>query len=1065
MKKYIFNQFVLILVIIITSGIKTMAQVTAKDCTVAVNVCTNNSFSVSPAGGGFVDFTTGFTISNPIGNPVGIVPAGGMGCLKAGELNPTWMIINIQTAGTLEFSMGAGVGAGAQSGCYDWIMWQYLPTTCSGINANTQPPVRCCWNSFCSGGTGLASAANLPAGGNAPDFGAPLNVNCGDKYIMCFSNYSGVTTLVPLNFFGTAIVSCSPVSNTLSINSASICPGSVATLSVATSPGTTYTWQPGGSNNTTITVSPASTTIYTLSATNACGILTGTTAVIVSPPLSLNLTSTNGNCALGTSGSATVTPSGGIPGYTYSWSPSGGVGNAATNLSSGTYTVKVTDALGCTATSATTIIAPLPLTFSVNSTIGSFTLSCNPPTLTINAVNTSTLTNVTFTWTPGGFVGNSLTVSTPGVYIVMGQDQTVGSCLVTQTISVVQNTAAPTVTVNPITGNLSCNGAPACFTAICTPTLNVQGQWFAPGPVAVGGLSNSPLLGCFNAPGTYTALFTNITNGCVGTATVSVTSASVVPTMTVNALNGYVITCSQPCLVMNISTSSTLAPKSYSWTNLSTTVTTTPPTGGYTICTPGNYLAEFQDGNFCRISQMITVSIDTLRPSPSAISGLPSNSYTLDCNHACITPTAISNPLMGPGSYSWTAPPNLTINSNTISICLANITSSTTATNYTVIAIGPNGCIGKAKIQFYKNIYVPPYTAVLTPSAITCVNQCVAMSPQTTTSVAVTFTFVSPAPTTTNNTAGAQFCVPGTYTMNYTNVSNGCQGTYTNINVPLNATPPATVSLSTATIPCGSNTVNLTAGTTSNLATYQYNWVGPIGSGLSNPNGYTTSVNMSGYYLVSITNTVNGCRSTNEVNVVQGGLNVSFIANPLQGFSPLAVNFNNTSSLGATGTGTIYTWWGYGNGATNSYTNTSVSGSPNGSTTYPTAGTYTVLLVVTQSVTVAGNTTGCSGTATALVVVDLPSKINVPNIFTPNGDGVNDVFQLLSTNLTDISCVIFDRWGVKMYDVSSDKGNIGWDGKTLFGKDAPSGTYFFIIKATGKDGNTFEEKGSVGLYR
>ncbi len=52
-----------------------------------------------------------------------------------------------------------------------------------------------------------------------------------------------------------------------------------------------------------------------------------------------------------------------------------------------------------------------------------------------------------------------------------------------------------------------------------------------------------------------------------------------------------------------------------------------------------------------------------------------------------------------------------------------------------------------------------------------------------------------------------------------------------------------------------------------------------------------------------------------------------------------------------------------------------------------------------------------------------------------------------------------------MYDVTSGTGNIGWDGKTLFGKDSPAGTYFYIIKATGKDGNTFSQNGSVSLYR
>src|SRR5437868_15400889 len=104
---------------------------------------------------------------------------------------------------------------------------------------------------------------------------------------------------------------------------------------------------------------------------------------------------------------------------------------------------------------------------------------------------------------------------------------------------------------------------------------------------------------------------------------------------------------------------------------------------------------------------------------------------------------------------------------------------------------------------------------------------------------------------------------------------------------------------------------------------------------------------------------------------------------------------------------------------------------------------------------------GCYDTAQVVIVVDSPSKLNIPNVFTPNGDGANDVFMLQTTNLTNITCVIFDRWGVKMYDVNSETGNIGWDGKTLFGKDAPDGTYFYIIKANGNDLKTFEQKGSL----
>lgn len=212
------NKITLLLALIGNFIARTEAQVAAVDCTAAIAVCTNPNFSVVPSGSGNVDFTTSNLVSNPVNNPAGIVPPGGSGCLMAGELNPAWMIISIQTAGTLEFSMGAGSGPGAQSGCFDWIMWNLLPSTCSDIKNNLQAPVRCCWNTYCSGGTGLASASNLPLGAHQQDFGAPLTVNCGDKLILCFSNYSSLSTLVPLNFFGTAAVSCTTVSCTTSSN-------------------------------------------------------------------------------------------------------------------------------------------------------------------------------------------------------------------------------------------------------------------------------------------------------------------------------------------------------------------------------------------------------------------------------------------------------------------------------------------------------------------------------------------------------------------------------------------------------------------------------------------------------------------------------------------------------------------------------------------------------------------------------------------------------------------------------------------------------------------------------
>ncbi|MGZ3933014.1 MAG: gliding motility-associated C-terminal domain-containing protein, partial [Bacteroidia bacterium] len=288
---------------------------------------------------------------------------------------------------------------------------------------------------------------------------------------------------------------------------------------------------------------------------------------------------------------------------------------------------------------------------------------------------------------------------------------------------------------------------------------------------------------------------------------------------------------------------------------------------------------------------------------------------------------------------------------------------------------------------------------------------------------------------------------------------------------PLNVTPPATLVVQPASILCGAFTTTINAGTTIQPNYYTYVWSGPAGVGFSCASCYSTSVNMTGDYSVTITNTVNGCATTNSVTVTSSTvLATSITADPSSGFAPLPVSFANNTQLGSSTSGTVTTTWSYGNGSSTTYTNLSAGGSPNGSTTYQAPGTYTVVLVVQQAVGIPPGpglpSSGlCVGTATTVVMVDIPSELTIPNVFTPNNDGINDVFIVQSTAISDITCTIFDRWGVKMYDVTSDKGQIGWDGKTLFGKDVPAGTYFYIIKATGRDGQNYDKKGTVNVYR
>jgi gliding motility-associated-like protein len=317
------------------------------------------------------------------------------------------------------------------------------------------------------------------------------------------------------------------------------------------------------------------------------------------------------------------------------------------------------------------------------------------------------------------------------------------------------------------------------------------------------------------------------------------------------------------------------------------------------------------------------------------------------------------------------------------------------------------------------------------------------------------------------------FSNPGTYTMTYTNLLNGCTGATTSI-VPLNTTPPGTVTMAEVPIPCGQVTTTLTAGTTTTSTTYSYNWGGPPSAGFTCASCYSTGVNAQGVYTVLVTNTVNGCYSTNSVAVVPGAITASFVATPPTGYAPLTVNFQNLSQLGSTTGGTVYSTWMFGNGIYIPVSGiSSAYSSPGGPSpqaqTYQSAGSYTVWLTMNQSngqpLPPGYPFDPCISTYSFVITVELPSELIIPNVFTPNGDGVNDAFFLRTTNLTEINCIIFDRWGVKMFDCTTDKGNIEWDGKNLSNKDVPDGTYFYMIKAKGKDEKEYDYQGTISLFR
>ena len=93
------------------------------------------------------------------------------------------------------------------------------------------------------------------------------------------------------------------------------------------------------------------------------------------------------------------------------------------------------------------------------------------------------------------------------------------------------------------------------------------------------------------------------------------------------------------------------------------------------------------------------------------------------------------------------------------------------------------------------------------------------------------------------------------------------------------------------------------------------------------------------------------------------------------------------------------------------------------------------------------------------------STIFIPNVFSPNNDGVNDIFKVRATNLSSFNFQIFNRWGQLLFETNNN--NEGWDGKYL-NKDVSPGVYVWLINAKDKNGSVFyngKNKGTITLVR
>ncbi|MBS1647885.1 MAG: gliding motility-associated C-terminal domain-containing protein [Bacteroidetes bacterium] len=727
-------------------------------------------------------------------------------------------------------------------------------------------------------------------------------------------------------------------------------------------------------NDSTIKATGLAAGTYTFAIQSSAGCTLDSVMTVVSAP-ALTYTVTHGTLVCyGDTTSASIAISGGTGIKTVTWTSPSGTGVSVHGIGAGSYAGSIIDSLGCTATFSTTLTQPAkPIVTATSSTI---CLGQQTATLTASGVNT-------YTWSPSVSLSSSTgspVTGTPTVttnYTVTGSDAS--GCINTATTQVMVY-ALPTVLANSAT--------------ICvseqTATLTANGaSTYAWSPsTGLSALTGSLITGTPNATTNYTVTGTDA-HGCINTATTSITVNSL-PTPTASA--------NTPCETEQALTltCTPVGTYTYSWSGPNTfTSSVQSPSitnlNQVTMSASGIYSVTVTDINGCYAQTMVTV---TINPKPV----ITASGATV-CAGAQINLS--SSGAGAGGSYSW----NGTAGFNS---ALQNpiLTNGTTAMNgmYNVIGTDVNGCYSSEAVQVQVNTL--PIINIASSGSI-CVGEQTATLTATSSNSGTTYTWVPG--TYLNHPSGNQVIanptITGTFSYTATGTDdNGCVGTQT-ISVLVNPLP--VLAVNSSSICLGQQTATLSAS-----GANTYTWKPTTGLSDANSASVSASPNSSTTYSV-IGVDMNGCVNYTTAVVLVNPLPIAdFVYSP-NSVSVLDPNvlFHNQS------TGNINQYnWTFGdiyNLANDS------SAEPNPSHNYLNIGSYNVTLMVKTP-------QGCYAQITKPLIVQDVYTLYVPNAFTPNGDGLNDIFTAVGEGINTFSLDVFDRWGLLIYH--SNDITKGWDG-------------------------------------
>jgi gliding motility-associated-like protein/uncharacterized repeat protein (TIGR01451 family) len=811
------------------------------------------------------------------------------------------------------------------------------------------------------------------------------------------------------------------------------------------------------------------------------------------------------------------------PQFTYQWSNN--VSSDTTNvLQPGQYCLTVTDTNnGCTATDCTDVVPDqnAPLIEAGQDTF----LTCRDTMVSLFGTVPQGDYSISWTTNSGCILGADTTaqigVNCTGIYTLSVTDNSNG-CVSTDDLLVGSDTDLPISEAGPsqdfICGQTGLN-------------LNGSGSsvgndfiysWSGP-VISTGDRGLSPEI---NAGGNYYLLVTDTTNGCSAMDSVLIGYDTIAPIA--NAGSDRVLTCAVQSVNLDGNTSSQGTDLLYNWTALNGGIIANGANSLTPAITLGGAfeLTVTDTSNTCFSIDTAFVNYDTLAPVILLNDQSP---YEINCAKDTVQLSAANSNPIGLLSYRWSTL-NGNIVGNTLQ---ATAIADQAGTYFISVEHISNGCASRDSVVVSGDFATPsfdinapyPITCDVTEVDIE------AVIPGNLPGYSIAWTTQNGSIITDTAQAIIRVNDPSRYTAVLTNTENGCSSTLS-IVVQADTLPPLAVATATADLDCFNETVQLSGlGSSNDGANFQYGWTSLTNSIISGETGLSPIVDAPGWYILTVRDIRNGCTATDSTEVIENAPPITDAA--LINQSPRCFGEENgIIQIDQVSGGTPPFLYGINGQALQSFGefNNLPPGAYDILIQDAVGCEFDTMIIIDQRIEVLvdlgpevtvqlGDSAelevlvnipdnevdtliwqpaeyincpgcfvqqvappfstiftvtlvdinGCRATDQVEVILDKTRPVYIPSAFSPNQDGINDVFTIYGGQGIEKvdELLIFDRWGNLLYqalEIQPNDPSRGWDGRYQ-GKLMNDGVFVYQARITFADGRTEVFKGDLTLVK